>query len=251
MYIFKTSGATFDSVIHNQKHAFKIKPKDWMPGEIVLVSKNKADCAPNEKQISFTMRISTIRETTDEEIEKYWPGNAERWNYIIDCTGTEPVPKPFNLGDVLGDALKAYNAVMTFRKVEPEHEELILLLLALPSTNSPDEIISPQQYVEGACRNITVNAYERDPAARHACIDHHGLNCPVCGFHFEEQYGELGVDFIHVHHIVPLADIGEEYAVDPVTDLISLCANCHAMIHRRRPALTVEELKQNIHGVHG
>jgi len=101
MYIFKTSGATFDSVIRNQKHAFKNKPVDWLPGEIVLVSKNQKDCAPTEKQISFTMLLSAIREATDDEIETYWPGNAGRWNYIVDCTGTEPIPKPFNLRDIL------------------------------------------------------------------------------------------------------------------------------------------------------
>jgi hypothetical protein len=246
MYIFKTSGATFDSVIRNQKHAFKNEPQDWAPGEIVLVSKNKRDCTPNEKQISFTMRLNTIRKTTDYEIEKYWPGNAGRWDYIVDCTGTEPVPTPFNLADILGAASQAYNAAISYRKVEPHHEALIVPLLAGPSTNSPDEITSPKQYVEGTCRNITVNAYERDPAARDACIAHYGLSCQICNFNFEEGYGELGAGFIHVHHIVPLADIGKEYTVDPITDLIPLCANCHAMIHRRKPALTVEELEQYI-----
>ena len=251
MYIFKTSGATFDSVIFNQKHAFKTKPKFWMVGEIILVSKNKQDCAPDEKQIGFTMRLNAIRKTTNDEIERYWPGNVGRWNFIADCGGTEPVPTPFNLSDILGDSSQVYNAVMTFRRVEPEHEALILSRLALPPTNSPDEIVSPSQYIEGTCRNITINAYERNLKARDLCIAHYGVSCQVCGFDFEEQYGEIGVGFIHVHHIVPLADIGEEYTVDPIQDLIPLCANCHAMIHRRRPALNVEELKKNKHEANG
>lgn len=248
MYVFKTSGATFESVIHNQKHAFKGKPKDWKPGEIVLVSKNRTDLSPGEKQIRYTMRLHDIRETTDEEIGRYWPGNAGRWKYIVDCTGTEPVPKPFNLTDILGKSAEIYDPVITFKKIEPEHEALILPRLAIPSSNTPDEIISPQQYVEGACRSITVNAYERDPAARKACIDYHGLSCRLCGFNFEKRYGDLGVGYIHVHHIIPLADIREKYVVDPIKDMIPVCANCHSMIHRRKPALTVDELKECIRG---
>ena len=57
MFLFKTSGATFDSVIKNQKHAFAVLPKDWQPGELILVSKNKVDCKANEKQISHTMEL--------------------------------------------------------------------------------------------------------------------------------------------------------------------------------------------------
>ncbi len=118
MYIFKTSGATFDSVIRNQKHAFRNKPRDWQPEEIVLVSKNKGDCAPREKQISFTMRLKEIRGTGDDEIERYWPGNPGRWKYIVDCTGTEAVPTPFNLDDVLGDSSQDYDPVITFARIK-------------------------------------------------------------------------------------------------------------------------------------
>ena len=63
---------------------------------------------------------------------------------------------------------------------------------------------------------------------------------------FEEKYGIVGKDFIHVHHIVPLNTIGEEYLVDYEKDLIPVCPNCHAMLHRKvnGKELTVEELKE-------
>ncbi|HEK2705573.1 TPA: HNH endonuclease [Pseudomonas aeruginosa] len=61
--------------------------------------------------------------------------------------------------------------------------------------------------------------------------------------HFGERFGELGRGFIHVHHVVPVSEIGESYEVDPIKDLIPLCPNCHAMIHRRNPPLSVDELK--------
>ncbi len=129
MFIFKTSGKTFDSVIRHQKHAFKTKPRDWEPGEIVLVSKNKKDCKPGEKQISYTMRLQNIRETTDGEIEIYWPDNPGRWNYIVDCTDKERLPIPFNLEDIIGDASQEYKPILTFKKVKPDHEKAILAWL--------------------------------------------------------------------------------------------------------------------------
>ena len=61
MYLFKTAGATFDSVIKHQKHASTKKPRDWYPGEIILVSKTKKNCAKGERPIAYTMRISGVR----------------------------------------------------------------------------------------------------------------------------------------------------------------------------------------------
>ncbi len=110
-----------------------------------------------------------------------------------------------------------------------------------PIISSPEEPAT--KYKEGKTRQIVVNAYERDPRARSDCLKHHGYRCSVCDFSFESVYGELGVDFIHVHHLLELADVGEEYDVDPIADLRPVCPNCHAMLHRRRPCLTIEELK--------
>ena len=112
----------------------------------------------------------------------------------------------------------------------------------------PDELTTPEQFTEGARKLITVNAYERNSEARKTCIRHHGTVCKGCGFDFEKIYGELGKDFIHVHHVTPLASIGENYEIDPVRHMVPLCPNCHAMVHRgneSRP-LSVEELRQVI-----
>lgn len=98
----------------------------------------------------------------------------------------------------------------------------------------PAEELPPgQTFPEGAAQKVLVNRYERNPAARAACIAHHGCRCVVCGFDFEAVYGELGKGFIHVHHVVPLGTIKEDYDVNPVTDMVPVCPNCHAMIHHR------------------
>lgn len=96
-----------------------------------------------------------------------------------------------------------------------------------------------------ALSRVDVNRYERSPDAQRACIAHHGTNCAACGFSYEIAYGELGKDFIQVHHIVPPAQLGSGYELDPVADLVPLCANCHAMAHRgAKTARTVAELRR-------
>jgi 5-methylcytosine-specific restriction protein A len=78
---------------------------------------------------------------------------------------------------------------------------------------------------------VEVNRYEHSPDARRICIAHHGTSCAACGFSFEIAYGDLGRDFIPVHHLVPVSQLDSNYVLDPVTDLVPLCANCHAMAH--------------------
>lgn len=107
----------------------------------------------------------------------------------------------------------------------------------------PEEVIGARHYLEGATQLISVNSYERNSAARRACIDHFGLDCSVCGFNFRKVYGEFGADFIHIHHLRDLATIGEEYAVDPIKDLRPVCPNCHAMLHANSPAMPIDELR--------
>lgn len=99
---------------------------------------------------------------------------------------------------------------------------------------------------EGAVKTVKVNIYERNPIARRLCLQKHGYSCFVCGFDFKSFYGPIGENFIHVHHIVPLSETEGEYVIDPEKDLIPICPNCHAMIHRKKKALSIEELKRNL-----
>lgn len=108
----------------------------------------------------------------------------------------------------------------------------------------PEEVTEPELFLEGALREIQVNAYERSQQARDACIRHHGAVCAACGFEFGKIYGVVAQGLIHVHHIIPLSEIGEEYKLDPVTDLIPLCANCHAVVHRRKDVMSLCELRE-------
>ena len=104
----------------------------------------------------------------------------------------------------------------------------------------------PEGSYEGSLKQIVVNRYERSSIARSKCIEYNGLNCAVCGMNFEKVYGEIGKGFIHVHHIVPLNIIGKEYVVDYKNDLIPVCPNCHAMLHRtiNGKSISIEDLKK-------
>lgn len=109
-----------------------------------------------------------------------------------------------------------------------------------------EELDNPDEIYEGAKMSIVVNRYERDRRGRELCIKAYGCRCAVCNLDFEEVYGEIGRGFIHVHHVVPISEIGEEYRLDPENDLVPVCPNCHAMLHHggNGRVLTVDELRE-------
>ena len=109
----------------------------------------------------------------------------------------------------------------------------------------PDDI-DDNDLFEGSKKQITVNAYERSSQARQKCIEHYGIKCTICSFDFEKTYGEIGQNFIHVHHVKPLSEIDEKYKINPIEDLRPVCPNCHAMLHKRKPAYSIEEIQDKI-----
>ena len=114
-----------------------------------------------------------------------------------------------------------------------------------------DEAGADGWMVEGAVKLTQVVSYERNRKARERCIREYGARCSACEMSFEERYGALGDGFIHVHHLREISSVGAEYMVDPVQDLRPLCPNCHAMVHRRSPALSIEELRRILLEQHG
>ena len=105
------------------------------------------------------------------------------------------------------------------------------------------EVTDSEAYREGAVRRVLVNRYERDSKARERCIWHHGTRCVVCALDFESRYGRIGKGFIHVHHLRPLGKLKSSYRLDPLKDLVPVCPNCHAMLHRRDPPYDIEQLR--------
>lgn len=122
---------------------------------------------------------------------------------------------------------------------------LIRLFETAHDFSYPEEV-SDETFFEGSVQVIKVNAYERDPRARNACIAAHGTSCTVCSFSFGAKYGPLAEGYIHVHHLKPLAQTGKIRSTDPVNDLRPVCPNCHAVLHLRTPPFSIDELRSII-----
>lgn len=67
------------------------------------------------------------------------------------------------------------------------------------------------------------------------------LYCQVCGFDFEKTYGQIGKDFIEGHHTIAVSEMSSDHKTK-VEDIAMLCANCHRMVHKKRPWLTMKDL---------
>lgn len=112
------------------------------------------------------------------------------------------------------------------------------------SVGFPEEVPEGSTYSEGSVQRVLVNRYERDARARDRCIRRHGTICVLCGFDFVAEYGEVMRGFTHVHHLKPLSSVAEDYRVDPIRDLRPVCPNCHAVLHRREPSYSLQEVRQ-------
>jgi len=87
------------------------------------------------------------------------------------------------------------------------------------------------EFPEGGIQELTLELRKRNPLLREQAIARYGDRCQICGFSFEELYGELGKGYIEVHHLTPLSD-REGEASTRVEDVMVVCANCHRMLHR-------------------
>ena len=109
-----------------------------------------------------------------------------------------------------------------------------------------DEILTENLqtgFPEGAKTHVEVNRYERDRRNRAAALAIHGYKCLVCTSDLGDRYGPAAAGLVEVHHLTPVSKLGEGYRINPATDLVPLCPNCHRVAHRRDPPFTIEELR--------
>ena len=163
-------------------------------------------------------------------------GKEGRWQFTIknDVMGIHGTKYRINVGIYKNDIsnipqLQFFNDIDILTEIYSEDSEL-------------------QSFTEGKKRVIISTKIERDKKLREEAIKIFGYNCAVCNFNFEEKYGAWGHNFVEVHHIQPLSELnGEERELNPLRDLIVLCANCHRMVHRKKgTTLTAEELKSKL-----
>lgn len=126
-----------------------------------------------------------------------------------------------------------------------------VFLRALGITEAAAAVPTPdgdlhEEFTEARRRAAEHYFWARNPQLREQALEFYGTICQVCAFDFEEVYGELGRGFIELHHKNPLSELSEaEWTSElrtNVHDVAVVCANCHCMIHRRRPALSLEDV---------
>lgn len=138
----------------------------------------------------------------------------------------------------ISDAFMAPSELRFFEQLVEDNDDALL------TEEIPD---SESGHYERSLKTVKVNIYERDREARRKCLKHHGYVCKACDTKLSDKYGPIARDFIHVHHVIPLAEIKKEYKVDPIKDLVPVCPSCHSTIHRdKKNPLTIEELRAKI-----
>lgn len=206
------------------------------------INKIKISCLISREDLLREQEIicENLMYTFNKEFKKDWKFKfIETWDVYI--YGGE------NEFDSMENIL--FNKLDSIRENEivKFEEELIKTGFTNSVYKDVPELTSIVSEYEGMKKSIFTTKYERCPKNRLAAIKWHGTTCMACGFNFEKVYGDLGKDFIEVHHIKPLASMEEEMVVNPKTDLICICSNCHSMIHRYKDGiLSIEDLKKLI-----
>lgn len=126
--------------------------------------------------------------------------------------------------------------------VEDQQSKIQLSLPLEAQLFSDIDSESEDNFAEGAAISSVSITYERDPKARRVCLSIYGFACVICKFNFEAEFGQIGCSYIHVHHLEPLHQ--GERQTNPENDLRPVCPNCHAMLHKRVPPFSIEELKE-------
>lgn len=123
--------------------------------------------------------------------------------------------------------------------------ELMASMVSLFGFMAGEELpYDPETFrVEGTSTQILTRKYERSRFNRNIAIQIHGISCVACGFNFRNFYGAAGEGVIEVHHLVPVHLMTEASVVDPRTELVPLCSNCHTLVHRIDPPYTLTELR--------
>lgn len=222
---------------------------DFAVGDIVFIY----EMYP-KSQVSYRMEVVATEldfdQSTDKEV--FWKDKA----LFYDGLGAHKYTR-FRLINTLPDGfmtsavLREHGFARPIKGVIQVNDEKLLAFMCGDATesdvgNDTTENLGlgeSASFVEGELQEVVCTRYERNREAREACIALKGYSCAVCGMDFESRYGEIGTGFIHVHHVVPISSIGDNYQVNPATDLVPVCPNCHNMLHRRNPPYSIVELR--------
>jgi 5-methylcytosine-specific restriction protein A len=215
-------------------------------GDIVFIYKTNP-----EKRIHYKMEVIKVKMIFDEafEQEAFWTDKDQYYVGITSFYARFKLLEEYT-DDILSlHHLHEHGYEGIPRSVRECKDEGLIDFLLHPHQMVNDDVYDvdypedDEKLYEGALVTVKANKYERNQKARRECVAKKGYQCSVCGRDFEATYGEIGKNFIHVHHLTPISTIGKEYELNVDTDLVPVCPNCHYMLHRKDPPYTIEELK--------
>lgn len=215
-------------------------------GDIVFIYKTNP-----EKRIHYKMEVIRVKMIFDEafEQEPFWTDKVQYYGNITSFYARFKLLEEYT-DDILSlHHLHEHGYEGIPRSVRECKDEGLIDFLLHPHQMVNEDVYDvdypedDEKLYEGALITVKANKYERNQKARRECVAKKGYQCLVCGRDFEATYGEIGRNFIHVHHLTPISSVGKEYELNVDTDLVPVCPNCHYMLHRKDPPYTVEELK--------
>lgn len=110
----------------------------------------------------------------------------------------------------------------------------------VPSVKTPEE---QEAYEEGQSYLVELMAFARNQKLAKQAKAKKNYSCEACGFNFKDYYGEIGDMFAEAHHKLPISSGTRDTKIE---DIEVLCANCHRMVHRENPPISLERLKNMI-----
>jgi 5-methylcytosine-specific restriction enzyme A len=181
---------------------------------------------------------------------------VERWeSRPLDLPGDSDLPKGYNAGNI-ANAYYPRHDIPGNAKLESDLLRLLSLYrqLVVRSTEtmnlSEDVEIIPIHSAEEGVQARWHLRYERNRKLAEAAKAFHGYLCQVCGFEFRRRYPGATKPYIESHHLVPFAEIvGMGTKLDPATDFAVVCANCHRMLHRQTPPVSIADLRAEVESV--
>ena len=215
-------------------------------GDVVFIYKTVP-----EKRIHYKMEVVKAKLIFEEafEQEPFWTDKVQYYGGITSFYARFKLLEEYTDDIFSLEHMHEHGFQGLPRSVREIKENELLDFLLHPHQIVDDEVYdvdypeSDEKLYEGALVTVKANKYERNQKARKECVAKKGYQCMVCGRDFEATYGEIGKNFIHVHHLTPISTIGKEYELNVDTDLVPVCPNCHYMLHRKNPPYTIEELK--------
>jgi len=177
--------------------------------------------------------------------------------YLFDNENARDIYIPFSKKDGYGyGQSNIWYANKDSRSTRFKNELIIQLEKVMNENVNDISLNDEQKYFEGQVSSKVKEVFSmnRNSVARKKCLEYYFPNnkeykCKLCGFDFEKQYGSKGVKFIEVHHIeshTTKSKIIGKHEIDPIKDLIPICSNCHSIIHREKPAVSTERMKEII-----